>query len=198
MNQQFQLSDFNIRQLVLSRLSEYYFDTNTIAVEELDLCLGEARIDIAIVNGILSGIEIKSDKDNLRRLEKQIYIYGKIFDTVEIVVGQKHLEEAQTMVPRWWGVSVVKFSEDIKLSYKKIRESSQNLNKDPLSVAQLLWKNEALAILDKKGIQNKLRYKSRDFILHKLLDLISSEELYKFVNQSLKSRQNWRFVHQLM
>jgi len=193
------LDDKLIRSKILSQLLHKSPQSkNTIVIEELDLCLGEARIDLAVINGIAKGIEIKSDKDTLDRLDNQISIYNKVFDVMEIVVGESHLKSAFEVVPEWWGISIVYSTNTSQLNYKQIRKTKINKAKDPLSVIQLLWKKEALQLLEKKNLSSQFKNKSKDEIWDKLLNLFEEKELFTFVNHFLKIRQNWRFVHQLM
>lgn len=190
------LNDKIIRTKILESLVQNNNNQDSIIIEELDLCLGEARIDLAIINGLAKGIEIKSDKDTLDRLDHQIPTYNKIFDHIEIVVGKKHEEEVTKKVPSWWGISTVTYDQSNHLLYTKIRDSETNKSKDPFSIIQLLWKNEALLLLEKKNLSCKFKYKSRDEIWKQLLITYEEEELCEFVNLSLKKRLNWRFVHQ--
>lgn len=192
------LDDKAIRSQILDNLRQKnYKNKDTIIIEELDLCLGEARIDLAVINGIATGIEIKSDKDTLDRLEHQKMIYNKVFDVVEIVVGKSHQEAVFNIIPHWWGISVVTSETSGQLMYRKIREPQINPSKDPLSVLQLLWKDEALGLLEKKNLASSFKNKTRDKIWSQLLKSFHEEELFKSVNQCLKNRHNWRFVHQL-
>ena len=82
-------------------------DRNTLIVEELGLCRGTARVDIAVVNGQLSGYEIKSDRDTLSRLPAQMATYSRVFDTMTAVVAERHLGSTKAIIPDWWGVQVV-------------------------------------------------------------------------------------------
>lgn len=191
------LDDKLIRSKVLSHLC--HKDSrlkDAVIIEELDLCLGEARIDLAVINGIAKGIEIKSDKDSLNRLTHQISVYNKIFDIMEIVVGESHLKSVFEIVPKWWGISIVYLNTAGELNYEQLRKTKLNKTKDPLSVLQLLWKREALQLLEKKKLNLNFKNKPRDEIWGQLLNLFEKEELFKFVNQCLKVRENWRFVHQ--
>ena len=49
---------------------------DTILIEELGLCQGLARIDLATVSGVLHGYEIKSNRDRLSRLASQAETYS--------------------------------------------------------------------------------------------------------------------------
>jgi hypothetical protein len=58
------------------------YGTAIIIIDELGLCRGTVRVDIAVVNGVLKGYEIKGDQDTLRRLASQAATYNRIFDTM--------------------------------------------------------------------------------------------------------------------
>ena len=79
------------RILKQSLATRYGGDGDTILVEELGLCRGFVRADIAVVNGLMKGFEIKSERDTLQRLQKQVEAYSRIFDTATIVVAGRHL-----------------------------------------------------------------------------------------------------------
>ena len=60
------------------------------------------------MNGAIHCFEIKSNENTLRRLPGQIEIYSRTLETVTLVVGNKHLEQALKVIPKWWGVVVAK------------------------------------------------------------------------------------------
>lgn len=85
-------NDFMIRSTLQKKLTdEYCTDGDTIIVNELGICQGSARVDMAVVNGSLNGYEIKSDMDTLQRLPIQKEYYSQVFDNMVIVIGEKHL-----------------------------------------------------------------------------------------------------------
>lgn len=197
MNLSNNLDDRVIRSFLIDRIASANKSIGTVIIEELDLCLGEARIDLAIVNGKTIGIEIKSDHDTLVRLPKQIEVYSKVFDRVEIVSGSKLLNPILSSVPDWWGVATVTISNQGTLRYQRLRHCRKNSHKDPYSNAQLLWKSEMLDLLKKKSLDGKFKNKSKDILWNALVDFFPKTEVFNYVNVCLKSRREWRFVHQL-
>ncbi len=191
------LDDHQIRSFLIERIHQKNQHADAILIEEMDLCLGEARIDLVLVNGKTVGIEIKSDRDNLDRLPKQVEIYSRVFDKIEIVCGEKHLDQILDFVPKWWGVSTVTKSIKGKLEYRKIRGCKENLQKDPLSTAQLLWKQEVLEILMTNQLVTKNKNKTRDVLWATLVEALPKTAIFRHVNSCLKKRTEWRFVHRL-
>lgn len=194
---QYKLDDREMRSFLIERICKTHSSSKTVVIEELDLCVGEARIDLAVVNGKSLGIEIKSDRDTLDRLPRQIEVYSRVFDRVEIVSGSKLLMEVLSSVPDWWGVATITKSKQGKLKYRKVRNSRKNYNKDPFSNAQLLWKKELLDLIKKKDLERKFKNKSKDILWNALVELFPKTEVFTHVNFCLKSRKEWRFVHRL-
>ena len=67
------MRDSDIREVLLDSWQKKYFsDESTRVFEELGLCQGDARVDVAVVNGSIHGFEIKSERDSLDRLSNQL------------------------------------------------------------------------------------------------------------------------------
>ncbi len=66
------LADSDIRPLLREWLrARHEGDPETVILDELGICRGRVRIDLTVVNGLLHGYEIKSDRDTLARLATQ-------------------------------------------------------------------------------------------------------------------------------
>lgn len=184
--------DIDIRNKLHNEFkTKYLREPNTIIVDELGLCQGDARIDIAIVNGHLHGFEIKSESDTLERLPSQIKIYSRVMDKVTIVTGENHVEKVSNLVPDWWGIKVVIHNKN-SFNFKSIKRPKQNKNVDPFALVQLLWKEEALGILEHFALDKGVRSKSRVEMWERLVNNLSIDELKYHVRETLKSRKGWR------
>jgi len=107
------------------KLKKYHEDKNTLVIDELGLNHGKNRADIAVVNGLIIGYEIKSSSDTLSRLEEQIKSYNAIFDKVNIIVGSCHLENIQKHLPEWWGIIHAEKGPRGAVKFDLIRKSRQ-------------------------------------------------------------------------
>ena len=88
-----------------ARLSRRHADDpDAFVVEELPVGRGDGRLDLAVVNGRIEGVEIKSCLDTLERLPRQIGLYGESVDAMTLVVARRHLDAAICIVPNWWQV----------------------------------------------------------------------------------------------
>ena len=154
---------------------------------------GQSRVDVAVINGILHGYEIKSESDTLERLPSQMNDYNKVFDRMTIVVQRNYLDEVRKIIPSWWGITLVTRYKG-KLHLREIRKGRVNQSVDPFSLSHLLWRGEALDILKENGLQKGYLSKPRHDLYEKICESLSLSELKTSVNQRLKMRENWR-VH---
>ena len=189
------MNEIEIRQALLVQLGQdYQSDPDTIIVEELGLCQGEARIDIAVMHSTFLGFEIKSEHDTLNRLPRQVKIYGKILEQVTLVTCEKHLSKSLKIIPNWWGVIIAKAVYG-KVNLHICRECASNPSLDPSAVVQLLWREEAYNALKQRGLHRGLATKPRKVLWRTLVDHTSLEELLFTIRRQLLSRTNWRAAH---
>lgn len=188
------LKDIDIREALISELlSRYFNDQDTKIVNEMGVLHGQSRVDVAVINGILHGYEIKSESDTLIRLPSQIQDYSQVFDRMTIVVQRNYLDQVRSIIPKWWGIILVtRYAGDIKL--REVRKGRINNSVNPYSLSHLLWRNEALEILKEKGLQKGYLSKPRHDLYKKICSSITLEEIKLIVNQRLKLRENWK-VH---
>src|SRR6202035_882217 len=138
--------------------------------------------------GKLSGYELKSNIDTLERLPRQVEIYGKVFDRMTLIVGDRHTDEAIEVVPRWWGCMVATMHDDDSVTLRWKRKARSNPALDPIILVQMLWKEEAIAILEKYGLANGWRSKRASEIGNRLLSEIPLRKLSGDIRSALKAR----------
>jgi len=187
------MNDAEIRQnFHRKRLRRQHAQKDTLVIDELGLNHGRCRADIAVINGYLVGYEIKSNNDSLRRLEKQVKSYNAVFDKVSVVVGERHINYIKNYIPQWWGVIVSVRGPRGAVNFKVIRKGRTNKTIDPISIAQLLWRNEAKEILQQKNLSPKILRQPRAILYEYLVNTLKICELRKFVREYFKKRKNWR------
>lgn len=187
--------DFEIRQsLNDGYLKKYINDKNSLVLNELGLMQGLCRVDIAVINGIIHGFEIKSDADTLERLPAQEKVYSQVLDKATLVVGESHLDKAKEIVPDWWGIKIVKSTKKQSLQIKSYRKESNNRNINAFALVQLLWKDEVIQILQKNStISSKDFRKPKEQLYNMLSNIIPLKNLKDIVRVTLKQRTNWRY-----
>lgn len=188
--------DPDIRKVLYKQFldnEELMNDATTKIINEMDVCFGRSRVDIAIINGKLHGYEIKSEQDTLDRLPSQINSYSKIFDTLTIVTCENHMEKIIEIVPKWCGVYYVSNKKG-NLLLKKKRKARLNKDIDLLSLTQLLWREELIELLNLNGIIKGTKSKTRSALCEKVISSIDENIIKEFVREKLKSRETWRAV----
>jgi len=173
-------------------LARYRQDPETLILEELGLRHGAARVDIVVVNGMMHGFELKSDRDTLARLPDQVRVYSAVLDRVTLVVGCRRFEEAMRMVPDWWGLKLAEMGPHAAIHISDIRKPRKNPSPEAIAVAKLLWRDEAVALLDEISTADGIRSKPRAVIYSRLAELVDLDLLRSRVRRQLRRRRNWR------
>jgi len=186
-------NDLIIRSALKKNLKNCHAqDKKVRIIEELGIQHGTARIDIAVINGIMHGYEIKSDRDTLERLPEQMNEFNAVFDKLTLIVGKCHLYKAIHIVPDWWGIMVAKVNIKSQVIFHAIREPEDNQEQVKISIARLLWREEALQILEERNKAKGVRSKPREFIYERLANVLDSDSLKEQVSTLLVSREDWR------
>jgi hypothetical protein len=155
---------------------------------ELGLCLGQTRVDLAVVNCHLHGYEIKSERDNLARLPTQIELYNRVLDYSTLVCSVRHLDQVLGQIPDEWGIIKASGSPgEISLAF--VRRPQLNRSPDPLAIAQLLWRTEAAQVLSARG--ERIRSRETRWNLWDRLATLPLRTLQDEVRLKLKERQPW-------
>jgi hypothetical protein len=173
-------------------------DPSTLVIDELGLRHGAGRIDIAVVNGDLHGYELKSDYDTLRRLPRQVGVYNSVLDRITLVITQQHFPQATQMIPTWWDVLLAENKPGGDITFRIIRTGGANPDISALAVAKLLWRDEALLLLEAHGAAEGLRSKPRRIIYGRLVELLDLYQIRTYVRNQLRARKEWRFVEPRM
>lgn len=182
------IGDAQIRSALRSRLFiEHRDEPNTVLIEELGFCRGQARIDLAVVNGHLHGYEIKSERDSLRRLPAQIDFYGRVLDRATLVIDERHLENALAIVPPWWGVLRVA-ARPAGLGFAKARRGRTNPRRDARSLVELLWLDDAIELLEQRGAVRGVRGKARQMVWDRICEKLTLDEIAEAVRNHVRAR----------
>lgn len=157
-------------------------------LEELGFSRGHVRIDLVVVNGRLHGYEIESDRDTLKRLDRQLKIYNRVLDRATLVFGERHLNAAKAMLPGWWGLLRTDAGPNGP-RFKTIRQGRSNPQRHARTLAELLWRDDALALLDRRNEAHRVRSKPKFAVWDRLCEHFDMEEIAVEVRSCLKARQ---------
>jgi hypothetical protein len=110
---------------------------------------GECKADIAILNGTTTVYEIKSERDSLSRLERQIENYRKVFASVFVIAGENHVDAVLGATPADVGV----MSLDRRYYISTRRKAKNRPDRIcPVAVFDALRTSEAKDVLTGLGI----------------------------------------------
>lgn len=185
------MRDVDVRRVLRRELKNQHRGDGSLIIEELGICQGEVRIDVAVVNGSISGFEIKSDVDTLARLVPQMTAYNRILDYAHLVTGERHLEKALAILPAWWGVTTA-HRQGRRVVLEPVRNAEPNAAPEARATVELLWREEALAELDARGLARGLSRASRTTLWDMLAAEVGPDELRAVVRERVKTRGYWR------
>lgn len=190
------MREADVRDALVERLRRQHADEQqTRIVHELSLCQAEARIDLAVVNGRLTGWEIKTAADTLVRLPLQEPVYSRVFDRVWLAADARHVDGALGLIPLWWGV--VRIGERSgTCTLTQVRPSRMNPDVDLRSLVRLLWRDEVLAELEALGLAEGVERAPRRVLWQRLVDAVprraSKAQVQRRVRERLRDREGWR------
>lgn len=187
------MRDLDIRLALLTYLQRLHSDeTDMLIAEEVNVRQGLSRADLVVVNSRLHCYEIKSQVDTLSRLAGQLEDYRCVFEQVSLVIGVKHLTGVLVGLPSWCGILLAnRVGGEVEI--ESFRAASPNLHRDPYALAQLLWRDEALEILERYQCLRGVKSKPREALWERLAESLSLEDLGLEVRETLKARKStWR------
>ena len=160
-------------------------------IEELEVGGGNARIDIALIGENMIGVEIKSEKDNLSRLEKQALFYAPYFDFLVLVVDISMVDDALEILPKHWGI-IATTSKNSIITLRQLRRPAINPERRSSDLLQLLWKEELLLLLGERDCDPTKDKRSKATLRDKIIRTHDPETIrYNCLDIMLK-RSNWR------
>jgi hypothetical protein len=154
-------------------------------VDEFWVPRSHERADLAVIGRSIDGFEIKTERDTLRRLPRQIDAYGRLFDRCSVVVAEKHCEEAAALLPAWWGITTIHVNGGV--SFTEIRQPKRNPAVDPEILVRLLWKEEVAMALVNLGA-TPVERASRGALWRALLETATFSQLRAAVRRALLDR----------
>lgn len=180
-------NDSMIRKVVRQRLHLAHVGEDAVIMDELRFDRGSARVDVAVVNGLIDGFEIKSDRDSLERLERQAALYGNVADRMTLVVGEKHYDEALALIPEWWGVILAKSQGD-SCKLKNLRKGSRNRSHNLEALVNMLERHELVTLLSLHSLEKGASRKIYSELADTAARCINAKDISAFVKRVLKIR----------
>ncbi|WP_271950358.1 sce7726 family protein [Ruegeria faecimaris] len=152
-----------------------------------------SKADLVILNGTATVYEIKSERDSLGRLAKQITDYQRVFAKVFVIAGADHIEEVAKQVPEHVGILCLKRWNRIST----IRDAQSCLELiDSSCVLDSLRSSEAKLVLERVGLSvpNVPNTKMRAALLEEF-EQLDTDVLHRTMVAVLKSSRNLSSLH---
>ncbi len=156
------------------------------AFDELWVPRSNARADIAVIGACMDGFEIKTERDTLRRLPRQVVAYGGLFDRCTAVVAERHEAAVREILPMWWGITVIDTTDEDP-RFESVRDAATNPSLDPEILVRLLWRAEVQDALRSLGAEPDAAA-TRSMLWDELLALASLQQLRRAVRHALVNR----------
>lgn len=180
--------DSMIRQAIRARLAIAHAGEDAVIVDELKVSRGSSRMDVAVINGLIEGYEIKSDKDTLDRLPRQAEMFGLVVDRMTLVVGERHVEKAKMIVPDWWSIMTSLESDYGELKLTVAKKGRLNRTRDSRALVEMLERDEILAMMSVHGIDKGVRSAAYADLVDSSVKRLSRADISAFVKRMLKLR----------
>ncbi len=187
------LNDQAIREAMLAKpLRSHVQDDRTLVIHELGLVHARRRVDLAVINGVVHGYEIKSAVDGLERLPDQLETYSQALQKLTLVVADRHVDPVLDKAPGWCGVWRVYRGPRGGMWFQVLRRTLRNPAVDRFMLAHLLWRDEAQAILKEQGVDKVTLRAPRATLYEALAETVSEAQLTAFIKQVMMQRRIWR------
>ena len=155
-------------------------------LDELWVPRTNERADMAVIGRLMDGFEIKTERDTLARLPRQMVAYGRLFDRCTAVVAERHRQNAEDILPDWWGITTVHV--DGEITFCTVRKPRVNPALDPEILVRLLWRDEVMYALLALGREPDKKA-TRGSLWAELLRSASLKQLRSAVRNALLQRQ---------
>ncbi len=172
------MKDKGIRKILISYLQTQGKEMRIYQEKSI----GNSICDLMTVTDKLTGYEIKSDSDNYNRLKEQIKAYDRFFDRNYIVVGQSHINSAESKVPDHWGIICIE-----KNNVTVHRPAKFNKSVSRRSQLSVLWKLELKNILIKNEMPLYAQ-KEKGYISDRIAEQVDDAVLQKQIAYELLNR----------
>jgi hypothetical protein len=150
--------------------------------------VGECKADLSILNGTMTVFEIKSERDTLVRLERQLRNYKRVFASSFVIVGENHVGAVLKETPH--DVGVLSLSRRYQIS--TVRDATDRPDRIcPATVFDSLRIAEAKEILIRLGHEIPVLPNTEiHAALRRMFSLLRPEEVHTSMLATLKKSRS--------
>lgn len=111
--------------------------------------IGDCKADLAILNGTGTVYEIKSERDSLSRLTRQVTAYKGVFAKVYVIAGENHVSDVFDVVAPEVGVMQLSARHQISILREALDQPERT---NPMAIFDSIRLAEAKEILRRLGM----------------------------------------------
>lgn len=170
-------------------INQVLFKSNN-HVTIFELPIGNSRIDLCKLNGSSIAYEIKTDLDNLLRLNKQLNDYLEIFEKVFVICSLNKLPDIEKQIVLPCGIYLYSISKHGNYKFQLYRHATPSKHLNSIKQLNILRKQELIKNFSVDPLVN------RKDITSLILQEYSSSQINEIFKQVIKARyQNqWDFL----
>ena len=158
--------------------------------------VGQCKADVVVLNGTGTVYEIKSERDALVRLQNQVETYLRVFASVNVIVGENHLEEVLRRTSKEVGVMVLSDGYTISSRREAVVDPSRTC---PECIFDAMNLKEAETVLRNIGIDIPPVPNTRKYVvLHELFVSLDPTMAHEGMVRVLKKSRNLRSLESLL
>ena len=163
-------------------------NNNHITIFELNS--GTSRVDLCKINGNSVAYEIKTDLDNLNRLDKQINDYLKLFEKVYVICSVNNVKNVMKKIPIECGIYSYHVTKTGRYIFKIEKEALLSPYIDSRKQLSLFTK------LELSNFFNVHNLKKKEELINELTDNYDKVTINKAFKDNFKSKykKNWNFL----
>lgn len=155
-----------------------------------ELPVGNSRADLCKINGSSVAYEIKTDLDDLTRLDKQLNDYLQIFEKIFIICSEKKLPAVEKCVGSMFGIYTYSITNKGLFKFKLYRDAV---------LSEFINAEKQLGIVRKQELLKNFSYRGsppRNDIITEILNHYTQPQINRIFKQILKSRyhEQWQFL----
>lgn len=150
--------------------------------------VGRCKADIAILNGTATVYEVKSERDSLARLQRQIAAYMTVFPRIYVIAAETHANAVMTLLPEEIGVLRLNSRHQIS-TLRKARDRPERTSSN--AIFDSIRTCEARDILEACGVSIPIVPNTQQSaVLRHLFCKLSAGEAQEGMVQVLKKTRN--------
>jgi hypothetical protein len=111
--------------------------------------VGECKADLAILNGTATVYEVKSERDSLSRLERQVTAYATVFAQVYVIAAENHVDGVISSVSRDVGILRLNSRHQISTLREAVDRPGST---SPAAIFDSIRTEEARMVLESQGV----------------------------------------------